>query len=341
MLAPPVIFRDRSRDDNGKVTLNFELRLAAKPLGLRHQLVRLPNPFAAKARPLGTSIIYQHHLVALFAPGSFACFRLTDFSRNKQLEGQLNTLSFEQHWTLNQQLIGWHQGAAYRFDTLSRNWQPYHGPMPFARKAKLFEDERFVCTTDCQGEFGGHVYFFDKRTGRTHYTTATCATAIWKQNGKYHLLASLPSNTKSGIVLAPEQLPLISQKLNPAHSWEYSDLPSLEPDPFMQRRFFYWLTMLGCFQWHQQQLYLVTWRETTFLATIDHDIITVVDPLFVHSLENFSPSSVKYGSDLTFISLPHYEKGTYEESSCLLAQGNIVTMIEWGKQPARYSYCNY
>ncbi|WP_457066373.1 hypothetical protein [Hymenobacter sp. UYAg731] len=341
LLPPPIIFRDSTRDSTGQLKQDFELRIAAKPLGLHHQIVRLPNPFDIKAHPLCTSVIFQHQLVALFASGGFACFHLSDFSRNKQLEAQLNALPFEQHWILNQQLIGWHQGAAYRFDTLRHDWQRYNGPTTFARLAKLFEDERFVCTTDCQSEFGGHVYFFDKRTGLTHYTTATCATTVWKQGGKYHLLTSLSSNAKSGVVPAPEKLPLIYQKYNPAQSWEYSDLPDLGPDPLVQRRFFYWVEMLGCFQWQQQQLYLVTWRETTFLAIIDHDIITVVDPLFVQSLENFGPSSVKYGPDLTLISLPHYEKGTYEEYSCLLAQGNIITKVEWGEQPARYSYCNY
>lgn len=340
LLTPPVIFRDSTRDAAGQPELSFELRLATQPLGIRHQIVRLPNPFGARAHPLCTSVIYQQHLVALFAPGSFACFRLSDFSRNKLLETQLNALSFKQHWVLNQQLIGWRQGSAYRFDTLQQKWQRYNGPMPFDRKAKLFEDERFVCTTDCQGEFGGHVYFFDKRTGQTHYTTATCASTVWKEHGKYHLLASLMGNAKSGTILSPEKLPLISQKPNPAQSWEYVGLPGLVPDPLVQRRFFYWLAITGCFQWQQQQLYLITWRETTFLATIDHSIITAVDPLFIQPLQNHNSITVAYAPDLTLVNLPHYQKGAYEEAACLLMQGFLITKVEWGEQPKWPSYCN-
>ena len=340
LLPPPAIFRSTVHDSAGRPQLDFELRLAARPLGLRHQVVRLSNPSGLRGRPLGTSVIYQRHLVALYAPGSFACFRLADFSRNKRLEAALNTAAFERHWVLNQQLIGWRQGQAHCFDSLQRQWQPYAGPLPFGKGPKLFEDEQFICATDCQGEFGGHVYFFDKRTGLTHHTTATCATTVWKRHGKYHILASLLSDAKSGVVEAPEKLPLVSESLNQAQSWEYSDLAGLVSDPLVKRTFYHWIAMPGCFQWHQQTLYLVTWREATFLATINQRTITAVDPLFIEATAAHNSIAVNYAPDLTLLSLPHYEKGNSEEASCLVVQGSLLTKIEWGTQPKQYSYCN-
>lgn len=335
LLPPPVIFRDSTYGRPRE--LQYDVQLSERPLGLRHQVVQLGNPYNNQKLPLSYSVVYRKCLVALFAPGSFACFRLTDFSRNTELEQQLNTQKFEQHWSLNQQLIALRQGQAYRYDTAQVVWLRYTGPLPFAERTKVFEDERFMATMDCHGEFGGHLYFFDKQTKQTHYTTATCATAVWKENGNYHVLASLDhmfGSAGSGIIPAPEKLPRFPTSLKAAQDWQYS-FPTSKPNPAVQRVFrYHGITMLGGFRWHNQTLYLLQWHHATLLATVAGKHITVVDPLFSNSLKSSQAITTEYGPNLILTTLPQYKARQYLETGCLLLYNKDVINVEW-HEPCR------
>ena len=331
LLAPSVIFRDST--DTQPRTLRYELRLTEQPLKLQHQTVQLHNPKPGSDRPACYSVVYQRCLVALFTTGNFGCFKLSDFSRDTLLEEQLNTFSFERHWTLNQQLIGWREGQAFSFDTLKRTWQSYPQPLPFASRLKVFEDERFVCTMDCQGEFGGYIYFFDRKTQRTHYTNATCATTVWKEAGQYHLLSSLAhmyGSAGSAIIAAPDKLPLVTQKLDPTRDWQYHFATS-KPNRAVKSVFHYnGLTISGSFQWHSQTLYIVNRYPVTFLANIIDNSIYIVDPLFVKYLSPNNTITNAFAPNSALVNFSHYESRKYSEECCLLFQDQHVTKIEWG-----------
>ncbi|MBF9143058.1 hypothetical protein [Hymenobacter properus] len=285
------------------------------------------------AWPLSYSVIYQHCLVVLFSPGKFACYRLTDFSRNELLEKQLNTQQFEQHWLFNKQLVGWHNGRAYAYDTLQHAWQRAAQPLPFDKQTKIYEDERFACSMVCAGEFGGLLYFYDKQTGRTHYVEATCGTSVWKQDGRYRVLASLAhmsGSARSGIIAAPETLPEVATPPVAAQSWEYTFANSI-PNPAVQRVFaYYGLTMLGGLRWQSQTMYLVSWRDATFLATLADGQMVVVDPLFSSSLGH-TGLTTPYGVNLALTALLHYKGRQEREAACLVTNGEQLTKIEWGK----------
>ncbi|MDO7875106.1 hypothetical protein Q5H93_10220 [Hymenobacter sp. ASUV-10] len=331
LLTPPVIFRDSTYTQPR--ALEYELRLSEQPLKLQHQTVRLHNPKSGGDRPACYSVVYQNCLVALFTTGNFGCFRITNFERDTLLEAQLNTFVFERHWILNQQLIGWREGRAFYFDTIQRTWQSYKQPLPFEGRLKVFEDERFVCTMDCHGEFGGHIYFFDKRTRRTHYTNATCATTVQKIDGQYHLLASLAhmqGSTHSAVISAPEKLPVITKKLDPARDWQYHFADS-KPNEAVKSVFnYYGLTMAGSFQWHEQILYVVNLHPITFLASISGKSITIVDPLFNRYLSPDNTIATAFAPNSALVSYSHYESRKTTEGRCLLFQDRRVTEIVWG-----------
>jgi hypothetical protein len=331
LLAPPVIFRDSTY--TRPRTLQYELRLAEQPLKLQRRTVRLHNPKSGSDHPVCYSVVYRHCVVALFTTGNFGCFRITDFSRDTLLEGELNVIAFEQHWTLNQQLIGWRGGQAFCFDTLKHTWQPYTRPLPFARRHKVFEDDRFVCAMDCAGEFGGYVYFFDKKTQLTHYTNATCATTVWKQDGQYYLLTSLnhmQGSTGSALIPAPEKLPLVSQKLDPTQDWQYHFANS-KPNPAVASVFHYFgLTISGSLQWHGQTLYIINYYPVTFLASIVGNSISIVDPLFVKYLNPNETIATAFAPNSALVNFSAYENRKVIEGSCLLFQDRHVTKIEWG-----------
>ncbi|WP_210514313.1 hypothetical protein [Hymenobacter terricola] len=333
--ALPVIFRDSNNvytdEHHYKRVLEYELRLAERPLGLRCQTIQLRNPFGPDAFPLANSIVYQNHLIALFSPGQFACFRLPGLERDTQMEQQLNVQLFERHQTLNQQLIGWHQGRAYYFDNSRRAWQPDTDVLPFNQWPTLFEDELYVCTKDCQGEFGGSLYFFNKQTKRVTRTDATCATAVWKQDGRYQVLASLPhmlGHARRGAIQSPESLAAASLPRNPAKTWEY-DLSDVLPDPTVKRVFsFIMVLMPGAFRWNNQTFYLVDWRNATFVATIKDRQITIVDPLFSNSLDTHHAVTTNYPDNTALTTIPRFYSKD-KEAACLLIHNGLALQVEW------------
>lgn len=336
-LAPPVIFRGsvfRRASAEPLEPGNFELHLTKHPLTLRRQVVRLANPFGLQTTPLAPSVIYQQHLTTLFNPGWFACYKLSDFSRDTQLEKKLNTQKFERHWVLNQQLIGWRRGQAYSFDSTSRKWQPYTQSLPFRGRPKLFEDERFVCTMDCQGEFGGNLYFFDKQMQCDYRTAATCAASVWKDEKGYHVLASLAhmdGSAYSGVIADPRQLPIARVPRKSAQNWRDEKSSESTSKLVKQETFsFYGLIMLGALRWHRQTLYIVQWRDTTFLATILGQVITIVDPLFNDSMDTDDAIAVNYPDSIALANLIGYGSED-EEVACLLLNNEQLTKVEWMK----------
>ncbi|MEO3406900.1 hypothetical protein AAFN85_23495 [Mucilaginibacter sp. CAU 1740] len=69
-----------------------------------------------------------------------------------------------------------------------------HVWIPLNRKFKtqpIFEDDKFIITATCSGEWGGTIYFKDKKTGKKYEAACTCAVNVIKHRGEYHVTASL------------------------------------------------------------------------------------------------------------------------------------------------------
>ena len=63
-----------------------------------------------------------------------------------------------------------------------KNWESY---------GFLFEDENYEIWKSCSGEWGGSVYFKNKKTGKLFATKSICAVSINKINNKYYISNSL------------------------------------------------------------------------------------------------------------------------------------------------------
>lgn len=331
LLPPPLLYRSSGYDPARRV--QYEIWLASQPLGLRPQVVQLRDPAGrGKGYPVSYSVIYQQCLVALFEGGNFACFRLADFTRDQQLESQLNACKCQRHWLINHQLIGLSQGQYYAFNQAAETWQPCQQPVPFGIAPKLFEDARYLVYSDCQGEFGGNVYFFNKQTRQTHRANATCATSVWQENRQYHVLASMLMGFVGHATIAdPEMLPLTATPINDRVDWQHrSALPERGVVPVFR---YEGLELFGGLRWQGQTVYLTYWRETTFLATIAGKRLTIIDPLFSNRLFTHEPVTVSYGPNLALTNLDFWGLGGKNEVAALLWQGQQLTKIEWGEQP--------
>src|SRR5690606_24452109 len=73
----------------------------------------------------------------------------------------------------------------------------------------FFEDENYIVTSECRGEFGGEIYFKNKKTNVTTIGLATCPVIINKLENAYYLTTSLLHGTgffKFSEISDPDQL---------------------------------------------------------------------------------------------------------------------------------------
>ncbi len=88
----------------------------------------------------------------------------------------------------NDTLIGINKSNTYYLNTSTHKWiffkTGYHIP-------PIYEDYKFIVNSSCSGEFGGSLYFIDKKTNIRYECRCNCAVSLLKNNGKYNVTASL------------------------------------------------------------------------------------------------------------------------------------------------------
>lgn len=120
-----------------------------------------------------------------------------------------------------------------------------------------------------------------------------------------------------------------------SHSWT-SDLQIISnPEELTQTRhvtnlFDFWgIQTFSSFEYMNQTVYMVYWRDATFLATFKDGSFSIVDPLFNEELYTHGPITTSYDNGITLMNLDFYGKGEYREVSCILIQKNNLTKIDW------------
>ncbi|WP_312075246.1 hypothetical protein [Chryseobacterium sp.] len=85
----------------------------------------------------------------------------------------------------------------------------------------LFHDENYEVWSSCSGEWGGSVYFKNKKTGKIFATKSVCAVSINKINLKYYISNSLVYGFGSSGVI---------EISNPENLQEIPKLPIFHPE---------------------------------------------------------------------------------------------------------------
>jgi len=132
-------FRERLEYDDYKVNLpvihkgeDFNIILSESSLEFKEKEIVFENPNQNNSFPLSFSVIFKENIVSLFEPGTFVCHKLSDFSRNEELEKELNTKRFDYHWLINNNLCGLSNGKYWLFDSTS-NWTKFEQKLPFEK----------------------------------------------------------------------------------------------------------------------------------------------------------------------------------------------------------------
>lgn len=285
--------------------------------------------------PKSFSVIYENALITLFENGKFACYKLDNFGRDTILENKLNTKKFKYQWIINNQLGGLSGRSIYLWN--GNKWTKFKEHFPLKNEPKIFEDNKFVVFSDCHGEWGGTVYFFEKSTSKTFFTSSTCANSIIKDTNGYNVLAQLGHGNGSSeikIIADPTKLSLaktneIGTRVN-GSALGYTD----KSNAFKKMLDYYGVQIFSSFNYQDKVLYIVYLSDLTFIAEIKNNEIEIVHSLFFSDLYTHNPVTNQYG-DYTLMNLDHYGTGLQREIAVLIIKGNKITKVDWNEDHSR------
>lgn len=313
---------------------DYKVILSPDPIFLSLIDTVFKNPYN-KTYPVSYSVVFQNNLVSLFEPGKFVCYNLYNLERNFDLENKLNTKKFKYHWILNSKLVAQSGNQYFYFD--NDNWKSYIDRIPLKKQPKLFEDEKYIVFFDCHGEWGGTVYFYNKNTHKTYFTEATCANTIIKKEDRYFVLSKLghmmgSSDLKE--ISNPDQLSELKQK-ETNKPFRGVALGYSDSTKHSKQIFDFWgLQTFSSFSILDRIVYLVNWRQRTFLAELTDTTFSIVHPLFNDELYTHQPvTTVNYGNSI--INLDFYGIASEREVSVLIVKDNKLIRVDWNEKHNR------
>lgn len=282
--------------------------------------------------PKSFSVLYQNTLISLFENGKFSCFKIDNFERDLKLENLLNTKKFKYHWIINNQLGALSGSTIYLWD--GQRWIKSKTPFPLKNEPKLFEDDEFIVYRDCFGEWGGTIYFYEKKTGKTFFTESTCANTVIKNKDAYEVLAELGHEEGSSeikIIANPRKLSLtkpnqIHKRTKNGAALGYTD----KSNAYDTKLDLYKIQIFSSFYYKNQQLYIANISGLSFIADVNDNNIKIVHPLFFNNLHPHDPITTKYG-DSILINL-NEDSLVKRETSLLIIKENQILKIDWNKQ---------
>ncbi|WKW46901.1 hypothetical protein P3875_02270 [Myroides sp. JBRI-B21084] len=285
--------------------------------------------------PKSFSVIYENSLISLFENGKFACFKLDNFERDTKLEDKLNTKKFKYHWIIDKQLGALSGNSIYKWN--GNKWIKHKDYFPLKNQPKLFEDHEFIVYGDCYGEWGGTVYFYEKKSSKSFFTESTCANSVIKDKNGYNVLAHLGhggGSTEIKTIANPRKLTLAKpneiRKTVNGEALGYVD----KSNAYKKKIDFYGVQIFSSFKYQNKELFVVHLSDLTFLAEIKGNEIEIVNPLFFSDIYTHHPITKQYGNYI-LMNLDHYGTGLYREISVLIIEDNKITKVDWNENHSR------
>ncbi len=310
---------------------NQEIRISKDPISFILKDTILTD-FENKY-PVSNSIIFKHNLVSLFENGNFVCHFLPTLKRNIYLEKILNVMSFQNYWLIEGRLVASANDQLYRLNDKNR-WEIFDDIFPLKNRPKLFEDKNYIAFSDCRGEFGGYVYFYNKKNKRLYFTFAQCANCIVEKESKYFVLSNLAHMAGYSYlkeIANPDHLTSVSidsiNKRNSKYGNGYIDTSKVSKSIFS----FSAIQFLSFFNLNQRFVYLTNWHDRTFLAEAKDTTVSIINPLFNDNFFSYHPFTNQYGN-ITLINLPFYKHNKMREVAIMVIDQKRITRVYWNER---------
>ncbi|WP_409415792.1 hypothetical protein [Flavobacterium sp. PS2] len=152
----------------------------------------------------------------------------------------------------------------------------------------IYEDELYIVSKTCSGEWGGTVKFKNKKTNIEYSASATCPVAVNKLNGKYYVtnsLAHLDGFSEILEIKNPALLTVIKKtKRRKKKSKIIISYESQSNKGTKQLLDSVGALTLASFPFKGQLYHIVTDYNNTFLAKIDNNKFVKIDTISDESI---------------------------------------------------------
>ncbi len=154
------------------------------------------------------------------------------YKRKVTVEKQLNKLKIDNLYKRNDTL--WllknsKDESEENWLCLTTDYSVIHVDTPyFLKKTEipiietLFQDNDFIVYAGCVGEFGGTVFFYDRKSGITYSHPCTCPKQVLYSNGSYYVISALSHIVEHSYIIRisnPRKLFITPQYEFFNHNW--------------------------------------------------------------------------------------------------------------------------
>jgi hypothetical protein len=326
---------------------DFNVAVSENPIQIEFDTLVLENPFYTDDFddwddnfinfPKSPSAIYDNNLITLFGNGKFVCHNLNNYQRNQIFENKLNSKKFKYLWLIDDKLYASNKSFIFGglFQWTGEKWKRAEILNPVKEQPILYSNKEFIVYRKCSGEFGGTIYFYDRKSKKTYYTELTCSNTVTKKDGQYRILGHLghmSGTSEIKVITDPRKLDKANNKQLKLESGNLGYQG--KSNAFDKPLDFYGIQLFSTFKIADRQVFLTYFNERTFLTEINDKEVEIVNPLLNNDKYTHDPITRKYGK-YTLISMDHYGTAKDREVSIMIIENNKVTLIDWNENHSR------
>jgi hypothetical protein len=132
----------------------------------------------------------------------------------------------------------------------------------------------------------------------------------------------------------PDNLPTVelknANKTFQGQALGYADTSKVAKSVFN----YYEIQIFASFVYDDRTLYLINWRDETFLAEIENSVIKIVNPLFNKEFYTHNPVSMTYDKTI-LINFDFYGIAGDREVYCIIIKDGKLTKLDWNEKHIR------
>lgn len=208
----------------------------------------------------------------------------------------------------------------------------------------IFEDEEFIVRSCCCGEFGGSIFFIDKKTGKIYSCEATCLNGIQKLEGSYYVTSSLSHGVGFCRVIKidnPRKLYEIKNKkqlqdcswynIYPENSMDLNyeiDHPKGYDKGYQTLIDTFEITIAGAFVYKKHIYHIYTDGKNTYLGYINNKKFVHIDTLLNKTAMINNVRDLKNNSNILPIKSSDF-------NGAILLKGKKIKIVEFKKTKSK------
>lgn len=145
--------------------------------------------------------IYKGHLLVLTGKDHFCAYSALALSRDTAFENRLNGKLIRKAFVISDTLYGISDlGLASYYDDEKNNWYRVEKLTRPFYTSPIYVDEKYICYTSCKGEFGGYVFFVNRKTGKATVAISQCNSGVLRSLNGYLIFSNIDMYNFSSIV---------------------------------------------------------------------------------------------------------------------------------------------